>query len=354
LEIQAPFTALGWVSIGVMEEILITCIPALIASSYSDLPDSAAATVMLRILQKPNVCSSQTRSWSIPLTRLLPLDLWKYLPVLLNILLVLWIAWLISTAVRVYLEPPPDPAVTLPPVVLFTGDSSQIPANRVADWHLFGQVQPEKTTSRRPVNAPETKLNLVLRGISSSRDQDAALAIIANTSGTEEYFAAGQKVFELAILDKIYTDRVILSHHGRYETLRLPLQKIDVAFTPDQTEEAGPLLRGLLRNTEQDVVFELDHIESYVEFVPVFEEDPDDEDLLGGFKLVPIGEEGAEFLRKMGLDPGDVITTVNGIQLDSEHKAWHFKNTLMTAQDISLVVKRGGGSVLYFSFQRTQ
>ena len=80
---------------------------------------------------------------------------------------------------------------------------------------------PRSKTSA-PVDAPETKLKLVLRGVFSSEDQDNARAIIADPRGKEEQYSIGDMLPGNAELSEVHADKVILKRSGRYETLRLP------------------------------------------------------------------------------------------------------------------------------------
>jgi general secretion pathway protein C len=94
-------------------------------------------------------------------------------------------------------------------------------AQQVSRYHLFGkaEVVSQKGT---PTVAPETKLNLVLRGVISSDVPADAIAIIATRGGTNEKgYSLGDRLPGGAELKEIYQDRVILKHRGRLETLTL-------------------------------------------------------------------------------------------------------------------------------------
>ncbi len=94
-------------------------------------------------------------------------------------------------------------------------------AQQVSRYHLFGtaEVVAQKGT---PTVAPETKLNLVLRGVISSDVPAEAIAIIATRGGADEKgYSPGDRLPGGAELQEIYQDRVILKHRGRLETLTL-------------------------------------------------------------------------------------------------------------------------------------
>ncbi|MBU2478975.1 MAG: hypothetical protein KKA36_07775, partial [Gammaproteobacteria bacterium] len=131
--------------------------------------------------------------------------------------------------------------------------SSAKPRQDVANlvnWHLFGAPntsEPAPNTSG-PIDAPDTRLNLVLRGVLSSDEPDGARAIIAEPNGNENFFRVGSALPGGAELKEIYADRIILMRAGRHETLRLPREAMEGAVTApgrpgaDASGGAGELL----------------------------------------------------------------------------------------------------------------
>src|SRR3546814_5811557 len=61
---------------------------------------------------------------------------------------------------------------------------------------------------------------------------------------------------------------------------------------------------------------------------------------MNGFRVYPGRERGA--FNQLGLRPGDLVTQVNGIQLDDSQKALQMLTELSKANSISLTVERGG------------
>jgi len=92
-------------------------------------------------------------------------------------------------------------------------------AQQVASKHLFGKAN---SVNGRPVNAPETKLNLKLSGVIASTSVDGAVALIApGKSAREKAYKVGDNLPGGAILKEISGDRVLLEYRGRMETLTL-------------------------------------------------------------------------------------------------------------------------------------
>jgi general secretion pathway protein C len=147
-------------------------------------------------------------------------QLTRYLPWLVNILLA---ALLVSTFVDVTLRWLSSPAVENTPAVMATPPLIKQQASQpaqIAQLHLFGQAQ-SQAGGQAPTVAPETKLNLVLRGVIVSGQASDALAIIGPRGGKEKDYTIGQSLPGGAELKEIYADRVILQHRGRLETLTL-------------------------------------------------------------------------------------------------------------------------------------
>ncbi|MEE9351980.1 MAG: hypothetical protein V3U78_06935, partial [Thiotrichaceae bacterium] len=61
------------------------------------------------------------------------------------------------------------------------------------------------------------------------------------------------------------------------------------------------------------------------------------------FRLSP--GKNRKLFRKLGLRPGDIVTQVNGVTLDSPAKGLMVLTELSSAESISIVVKRGDQEV---------
>ena len=147
-------------------------------------------------------------------------QLTRYLPWLVNILLAVL---LVNTLVTVTLRWLSSPAVESTPAVqaaVAPVKQQRSQPAQIAQLHLFGQAQ-VASSAQSPTVAPETKLNLVLRGVIASGKASDELAIIGPRGGKEKSYAIGDKLPGGAELKEIYADRVILQYRGRLETLTL-------------------------------------------------------------------------------------------------------------------------------------
>lgn len=106
----------------------------------------------------------------------------------------------------------------------------------------FGQAA--STESVSPA-APETKLNLVLKGVRASGD-GTGVAVIIMPNNRLQMFSAGESILDGVVLEKVYGDRVTLRKDGRIEALlmaggadRLSVLSPLGQLTPRAATEAG-------------------------------------------------------------------------------------------------------------------
>lgn len=312
-----------------------------------------------------------------------------YLPMLLSILLLLVLAQ--SFARLTWAAWPAPVAVPAPALKTAAAVDSAAPtqvasvSSDIANLHLFGlyqvQTQAVAVAPTAPAIAPETRLNLILRGVVASDDAADARAIIADPSGKQDHYAVNAQLPGGAVLKEIHTDRVILAHNNQNETLSLP--KTDAAgggaapgFDPGLTGlPVAPQVDTSAEQYEQYIPEE--NFEDPNAVPPEYYEDPaaaeynpedtgaalrnyrdalskDPQSLAGlgqaepvregdkflGFRLQP-GNDPALF-GQFGLEPGDVITAVNGVTLDNPAKGFAVLQNLTTATQLQVEVNRNG------------
>ena len=309
-------------------------------------------------------------SWADELLpRLAALGLDKRLPVLATLLLTLMLAQTLAVLTWDLLpKPQVDGKVLLVPSArpaIRAGATEQNQARQISQWHLFGQVQ---TTSPAAVakttNAPDTRLNLKLRGVLASSDPALAIAIIADGKGKEDAYTLEAKLPGNAVLKEIYADRVILEYRGRLEALRLPkevIAKFGSTNGPTTAKRGSGVRPGfkasptrsvrnadtsaLLRQYREAMISDPQSLMNLVSASPVVNKATGK---LKGYRVQP-GKD-RKLLRKFGLRKGDVVTAVNGVSLDNPIKALEIMRDLSTASSVSLDVERNG-QMQSFSFQ---
>ena len=102
-----------------------------------------------------------------------------------------------------------------------TQPSAILLAQGIANRHLFGRAD-IGVVAQRGESAPETKLNLLLKGVVASSDVRNAVAYIAaGQKATEKSYSIGDNLPGGAILKEIYDERILLEYSGRMENLSL-------------------------------------------------------------------------------------------------------------------------------------
>lgn len=302
-------------------------------------------------------------SWADELlSRLAALGLEKRLPVIAALLLTVMLAQ--SLAVLTWgLLPKPQvddetSLVSTARPAVRAGATGQNQARQISQWHLFGQIQKSSPAAVAKVtNAPDTRLNLKLRGVLASSDPALAMAIIADGKGKEDAYALEAKLPGNAVLKEIYADRVILEYRGRLEALRLPKEAIASVYSKP-AKRGNRVKRGLkassvrnadtsslLRQYREAMINDPQSLMNLVSATPVVDKSTGK---LKGYQIRP-GKD-RKLLRKFGLKNGDVVTAVNGVSLDNPIKALEIMRDLSTASSVSLDVERRG-QLQSFSFQ---
>lgn len=246
------------------------------------------------------------------------------------------------------------PAPELPALLPIQGQSVTVAssegaglARQIPQWHLFGEVARE-VGAPKPADLPETNLKLTLRGLIASTKPDEARAIVADPSGKEDFYRIGDKLPGNAELVEIHPDRIVIRRGGRYETLKLPKESLSMgsALVPGAAvDPAGGSLSGSaaaaprrsysLREYRDTLLTDPQQVADLVRITPAY-----DNGGFAGYTLQP-GRD-ASFLGRYGLRPGDVVTSVNGVELDSPATGFSLIKDLTSADTLDLVVERNG------------
>ncbi|MBF0165393.1 MAG: type II secretion system protein GspC [Magnetococcales bacterium] len=208
------------------------------------------------------------------------------------------------------------------------------------EWHPFGRNEAAQPVAIAPANlpddAPETQLNLVLTGILSGSGRETRVAVRAG-GDADKIYAIGDKLPGDARIVAVRPDRVILEKGGHHETLRLPrtVLPLDVKLTggeaPSSAGEAAGVLRELREQFQTDPDAVLARIPMAVE---------SRNGVFGGYRLLPGKEPG--LLEKLGLIPGDVLTSVNGVALSSPAKGMEALGGLSRSRVLQVSLLRDG------------
>ena len=209
---------------------------------------------------------------------------------------------------------------------------------RLVGASLFGSYQavPGATDLN---NAPDTRLNLTLLGILADRGEQVSRALIADGSGNEKPYAVGDDISGGVTLEAIFPDRVILMRNGKAETLRLnkdqPSSAVASAGPTDTSAGVDSATAANLSSARDQILQDPSRASEYIRVQPASVNGQ-----LRGYRVYPGRER--ELFNNAGLRPGDVVTAVNGIELDNAQKALQMLNDLSRASNVSLTVDRGG------------
>ena len=237
----------------------------------------------------------------------------------------------------------------MPPVILIRLSTT---AAVLRDMHLFGRADQPKQNNNQPINnAPVSKLDLVLRGVLAHNPQEKALAIISRGRGAEEVYAVGDTLPGNAELVEVHSDRVIISYQGRYETILLEEgQNLNIASTAPvprsvpRSTPGGNVPRVSPQRASQLRQEFLANPSKVLSLVNLKQERQGGQ--LRGYKVTPKGDPA--LFHEIGLQSGDVITSVNGIPMSNQRALSKLRN----AERYDVTVLRNGIEVpISLSFQ---
>ncbi|MFU8818319.1 MAG: type II secretion system protein GspC [Desulfurivibrio sp.] len=215
---------------------------------------------------------------------------------------------------------------------------------QLAALHLFGQAQPQQpqASATAMIEAPETTLSLLLKGLVATSNGERGLAVIAEKGrrGGDGVYGIGDQVPGNATIEAIFVDRVILRRAGKLETLYLESREEGATPRAASAPAAGRSApagdqRQLSRRYVEQTLANLPDLARQVE---VHIHNP--EGGRHGFRLV--AQQGSEFLNNLGLQPGDILYEINGIPLTDAGAAMVAFEQLRSARDIRLVFERAG------------
>ncbi|MDH5765878.1 MAG: type II secretion system protein GspC [Gammaproteobacteria bacterium] len=268
----------------------------------------------------------------------------KYLPGIINILLIIACSYSMAQ-ITWLLIPAENEKITTP--VKQQGQSGTQQAlieqkiQAIADTHLFGIYQQKSVTPVKQT-APETKLNLVLKGILSTEPMDHASAIIAKgKNGKEDIYGIGDRISS-TVITEIHADHVILERSGRFETLRLPKEFSDntiIQTHQDNHQNSTDSNPGaVLGNIRNKIMKNPTSFGEYAIPVPYNENGK-----LKGYRLQPQGNRA--LFDQVGLHPNDIVIRINNVDLNEPAKGLKALRELQKAKQVNITVLRDGSEI---------
>ncbi len=278
----------------------------------------------------------------------------RYLPTAASIVLVVVIAYILADLTwRLAPLPADEPGgapVSAPGEIAENGERVDVDALIAAN--PFGEADPDDEPDAEngdldldAIDAPETQLNLKLRGVIATGSPTQARAIIATEDDGDKSYAIGDEIASGASLRAVYPDRVILERGGDLEMLQLPWVEngLEIAGVP-AADDAGSEPSGNDADEDVEVPDELAELREEIQANPeriteVIRPAPYQEDgEMVGFRIFP-GQMRDAF-HQLGLRPGDIVTAVNGQSLDSPAAGMELMQELQDATSVELTIRR--------------
>ena len=268
----------------------------------------------------------------------------KSLPRAAEALLVVLLAYALAGLVWRLVPAPPGSAWQAPretSSALAAAGAQGPNVDLIAGAHLFGEVPIEADPALSELTeAPDTRLDLTLMGILAATADRGSRALIGASNGEEKPFAIGDDVVRGVRLQAIFPDRVILARGGQLETLRLdkdaPNRGGGVPTATASAPSGGETETGaMLASIRQELLNDPSRAAEYIRIQPASSGGQ-----LRGYRIYP-GRDRTAF-NAVGLRPGDLVTQVNGIQLNDANTALQMLGQLSQAGSVSVLVDRGG------------
>lgn len=260
----------------------------------------------------------------------------------INLLLVVWIASLLAALTWGLVTPQGSSRmddIKVSPLSIETDPNAQL-VRQLPGWHLMGVAAREQTpvVVNTPIDAPDTRLKLVLHGVYVSDESGMARAIIADPKGKEDQYAVGDKLPGNAELSEVYPDRVILQRNGRYETLRL---------IPDSRSKRSAAKKSTGKTVAARHEQRIREIRQKIKqnpktLIEVVRPSPHmgKNGRMIGYMLHPGREPG--LFKELGLQPGDIAVKINNIELSSKENGMQALKSIQSGDHASMTILRNG------------
>lgn len=252
-------------------------------------------------------------------------------------------------------------------------EAAQPPPPSLSNWHVFGNAT-VPVDQRALANAPETQLPIDLRGVLAGEDPKRGRAFIADANG-ERGFNVGQEVAPGVVLDAVYADRVALSRGGAIEMLKLRAPVGAAAQVPTAASGTSPRAVAITPVTAPGIRAPMTTANAPIDRtlfgqvtasnLPMHGVDMekvkqqlgvDPTTLANQITPLPVMENGklvgvrlnagphAAVLAKLGLQPEDVVTAINGVAVTDPSRIGAAVAGLAQASRVEVQVRRNGQS----------
>jgi general secretion pathway protein C len=228
--------------------------------------------------------------------------------------------------------------------------------NVLTAWEPFGKA-PDESTEAIPadllLDAPDTTLNLTLagtlqaselpeRGSTVVPERGSAIISTGRNVNDQKVYWTGETIENAGstTLHSVFRDRVLLERGGRLETLRYPEPEATPQLNsriPARSRQTNTLPQDLSTAAQvADAVTQTAAILGQHMTIAMHSENGQ----MVGFRVQPIGD--GQVFSQLGLEPGDILTEVNGTQLNSLRNSSQVIQALGEAAQATVTIRRNG------------
>jgi general secretion pathway protein C len=258
--------------------------------------------------------------------------------------------------------------MTRPVIILdsTTANSSAIiqPTFKVSSLELFGRLEVSDTLPQA-IEAPETKLNLELQGIFIAQDVKLSTAIVAQKNKTGELFVIGDNLPGNATLAAVFEDHVLIRRGTRIEKLLFSDGEFQF-FTDKDPANTSPRSEGEIsdntpsrqkfakniiskENRSNNNSSNNDSVNAFTRYKEKLRNDLQGTLSKAGITAVStvesngykVGSDAQGAIKKAGLQPGDVILSINDKPVGVASNDSALMAQVMASSRVRVEVRRG-------------
>ncbi len=245
----------------------------------------------------------------------------------------------------------------------------------------FGSLQakteaPKKVAIKPPEPVRPTRLNIKLSGVLAFSTSAKSYAILRVDGNTESVFGIGDRIGNSgATLAEVRSDRVLIDNRGQIEEVPMPIDAAPINVATS-SPSSGPSVGSNASGASGTSNFTASRQSPQPSSRPLTIQDngatialPESPGALRDYlaqnpraigqlmSVAPVRENGRTIgyrlspkqsggvLEQYGIQGGDVVTQINGIDLTSQRRGINAMRTLMTADNLQLTVRRGGAQI---------
>lgn len=241
-----------------------------------------------------------------------------------------------------------------------TGQQGPVDINRIVARNLFGVADASApAATQQTAMAVATRLPLELQGVFVADASEDSAAIVAQKGRPGMLYVVGQKMPGNAELVEVHADHIVLRRAGVLETLKFPTSIGQFVAAPDDLEDLADqaLPFDMPTDLQEDADDDRDErgrkrptSEALAEYRERIEADP--QGVLADLGISAVNEGDASgyrlddltdspFLSQTGLQPGDVILSVNGRPVGDINQDQQELDNMLAQGSARLEVQRG-------------